>query len=197
VVAAAVSAAAVHPVDGDSGRQVHSRAMNDTIPSKPRRLGRHFFTDHLSARRKFSANALKRIEDAIASGEHSHEGQVRFAVEASLPLAQVFRGLEPRARALQLFGQLGVWDTEHNNGVLVYVLLADRDVEIIADRGINRRVAQDAWDAICRAMERSFGEGRFEEGAVEGVSAVGELLAQHFPRTAPGPNELPDTPIVL
>ena len=171
--------------------------MNGTNPSKPRRLGRHFFTDHLSARRKFSANALKRIEDAIAAGERSHEGQMRFVVEASLPLAQVFRGPAPRARALQLFGQLGVWDTEHNNGVLVYVLLADRDVEIIADRGINRRVSQDAWDAICRAMELAFSEGRFEDGAIDGVMAVGELLAQHFPRTSPGPNELPDTPIVL
>jgi uncharacterized membrane protein len=171
--------------------------VNATGISKPRRLGRHFFTDHLSGRRKFSANALKRVEDALAAGERLHEGQVRFVVEASLPLAQVFRGLEPRARALQLFGQLGVWDTEHNNGVLVYVLLADRDVEIVADRGINRRVSQDAWEAICRAMERAFGEGRFEEGAIDGVTAVGELLAQHFPRSAPGPNELPDTPVVL
>jgi uncharacterized membrane protein len=165
--------------------------------SKPRRLGRHFFTDHLSAKRKFSVNALKRIEDAVAAGERMHEGQVRFVVEASLPLAQVFRGLEPRARALALFGQLGVWDTEHNNGVLVYVLLADRDVEIVADRGINRRVSQDAWDAICRAMEHAFTEGRFEDGAIDGVMAIGELLAAHFPRTTQGPNELPDTPIVL
>ena len=168
-----------------------------TIPSKPRRLGRHFLIDHLSARRKFSPQGLKRIEDAIAAGERLHQGQVRFALEASLPLAQVFRGLEPRTRALQLFGQLGIWDTEHNNGVLVYVLLADKDVEIIADRGINRRVAQDAWDAICRAMESAFREGRFEDGAVDGITAIGELLSQHFPRSSPGPNELPDKPIVL
>ena len=171
--------------------------MNTTGISKPRRLGRHFLTDHLSGRRKFSTHTLKRIEDAIGAGERLHEGQVRFVVEASLPLTQVFRGLEPRARALQLFGQLGVWDTEHNNGVLVYVLLADRDVEIVADRGINRRVSQDTWEAICRGMEHAFGEGRFEDGAIDGVTAVGDLLAQHFPRGAPGPNELPDTPIVL
>jgi uncharacterized membrane protein YgcG len=171
--------------------------MNTTSISKPRRIGRHFLTDHLAGRRKFSTVALKRIEDAIAAGERAHEGQVRFAVEASLPLAQVFRGLEPRARALQLFGQLGVWDTEHNNGVLVYVLLADRDVEIVADRGINRRVAQDDWEAVCRAMEHAFSEGRFEEGALDGVTAIGDILAQHFPRSAPGPNELPDTPVVL
>src|SRR5258706_3526427 len=113
------------------------------IPARPQRIGRHFLTDHLIARRKFSTQALKRIEDAIAAGERLHDGQVRFVVEASLPLAQVFRGLEPRARALQLFGQLGIWDTEHNSGVLVYLLLADKDVEIIADRGINRRVGLD------------------------------------------------------
>lgn len=171
--------------------------MTPTGISKPRRLGRHFLTDHLSGQRKFSTHVLKRIEAVVAAGERLHEGQVRFAIEASLPLAQVFRGLEPRARALQLFGQLGVWDTEHNNGVLVYVLLADRDVEIVADRGINRRVPQEAWDAICRGMERAFGEGRFEEGAIDGVSAVGDLLVQHFPRSAAGPNELPDTPVIL
>jgi uncharacterized membrane protein len=171
--------------------------MDTNRASKPRRLGRHFLTDHLSARRKFSPIGLKRIEDALAAGERTHEGQVRFAVEASLPLAQVFRGLEPRARALQLFGQLGVWDTEQNNGVLVYVLLADKDVEIVADRGINRKVSQDDWEAICRGMERAFAEGRFEEGAVDGVTAIGELLAQHFPRTGAGPNELPDAPIIL
>ncbi|HEX8011475.1 MAG TPA: TPM domain-containing protein [Casimicrobiaceae bacterium] len=167
------------------------------MPTRPQRLGRHFLIDHLTARRKFSAQTLKRIADAIAAGERLHQGQLRFVVEASLPLAQVFRGLEPRARALQLFGQLGIWDTEHNNGVLVYVLLADKDVEIVADRGINRRVPQETWDAVCRAMESAFREGRFEEGAVDGVTAIGELLAQHFPRAAKGPNELPDQPVVL
>jgi len=168
-----------------------------TTATKPRRLGRHFITDHLSARRKFSPQGLKLIEDAIAAGERQHEGQIRFVVEASLPLAQVFRGLQPRERALQLFGQLGVWDTEHNSGVLVYVLLADRNVEIVADRGINRRVAQDTWDAVCRAMEAAFREGRFEDGAVDGIAAISELLAQHFPRSSAGANELPDAPIVL
>src|SRR6266704_577726 len=171
--------------------------MDAMISSKPQRLGRHFLTDHHSVRRRFSSQALKRIEDAIAVGERRHEGQVRFAVEASLPLGQILRGLEPRARALELFGQLGVWDTEHNSGVLVYVLLADKDVEIVADRGINRRVPQDTWETVCRAMEAAFKEGRFEDGAVDGITAIGELLAQHFPRSAPGPNELPDQPIVL
>ena len=167
------------------------------LDSKPRRLGRHFLTDHHTARRKFSPSALKRIEETIAAGERQHEGQVRFAVEASLPLAQIVRGLEPRARALELFGRLGVWDTEHNNGVLIYVLLADKDVEIVADRGVNRKVTQETWQVICRVMESAFREGRFEDGAIEGIAAVNELLAQHFPRSAPGANELSNEPIVL
>jgi uncharacterized membrane protein len=167
------------------------------IPNKLQRLGRHFLTDHHSVRRRFSPQALKRIEDAIAAGERHHRGQVRFAVEASLPLSQILRGVEPRARALELFGRLGVWDTEHNNGVLIYVLLADKDVEIVADRGVDRRVGQDTWQVICHAMESAFREGRFEEGAIDGITAINKLLAQHFPRRTVGPNELPDQPIVL
>ena len=161
------------------------------------RIARHLFVLPAAARRAFPPGSLDAIEKAIREAERTHAGQIRFAVESSLDVAMLLRGGSARERALEVFSQLRVWDTEHNNGVLVYVLLADRDVEIIADRGINRRVSQDAWDAICRAMERSFADGRFEDGAVEGVSAIGELLAQHFPRTSPGPNELPDTPIVL
>src|SRR6266478_602836 len=127
--------------------------MGAMIPGKPQRLGRHFLTDHHSVRRRFSSQALKRIEDAIAAGERLHEGQVRFAVEASLPLGQILRGLEPRARALELFGRLGVWDTEHNSGVLIYVLLADKRVETVADRGIHGKVGSAAWDAICGEMQ--------------------------------------------
>jgi uncharacterized membrane protein len=90
-----------------------------------------------------------------------------------------------------------VWDTEHNNGVLIYVLLADKDVEIVADRGVDRKVGQDTWQAICHAMESAFREGRFEDGALDGIAAINKLLAQHLPRRATGPNELPDQPIVL
>lgn len=164
---------------------------------KPQRLGRHFLTDHHSARRKFSLQALKRIEVAIAAGERRHAGQVRFIVEASLPLGQVLRGLAPRERALELFGRFRVWDTEHNSGVLVYVLLADRSVEIVADRGISRKIAPETWQLICRAMEAQFRDGRFEDGAIEGINAISELLAQHFPRSGDAANELPDEPIVL
>jgi uncharacterized membrane protein len=164
---------------------------------KPLRLGRHFVTDHHSAGRKFSAPALKRIEEAISSGERLHAGQVRFIVEGSLPLGQILRGLTPRERALEMFGRFGVWDTAHNSGVLVYVLLADKAVEIVADRGISGKISQQTWQAICRAMEAEFQAGRFEQGAIAGINAIGELLAQHFPHGSAGPNELPDRPVVL
>jgi uncharacterized membrane protein len=165
---------------------------------KAQRFFRHLATDHGSARRAFPEAALSRIEGAIADGERRHRGQVRVAVEASLPLTRVLKGVAPRARALEVFGALNVWDTEENCGVLVYLLLADRDVEIVADRGIHARVGDDAWAAICREMEAAFRKGRFDDGVVAGIAKINALLAVHFPRTGgAGKNELPDRPILL
>lgn len=124
-------------------------------------------------------------------------GQVRFVVEASLALPSVLRRESPRDRALEVFGRLRIWDTEHNSGVLVYLLLADKAVEIVADRGIHRRVGDELWQTICRRMEAAYRARRFEDGAVAGVEAISALLTQHFPRSAPGTNELPDRPLVL
>jgi len=118
-------------------------------------------------------------------------------VESALPMGQLVRGETPRERALDVFARLRIWDTEENCGVLIYLLLADRDVEIVADRGIHRRVGDEAWHAICRAMEAAFREKRFLDGAIHGIEAINSLLAQHFPRTSSGPNELPDQPVVL
>jgi len=112
-------------------------------------------------------------------------------------MTQLVRGETPRERAIEIFSRLRIWDTEANCGVLIYVLLADRDVEIVADRGIHRRVGDEAWEAICRAMEAQFRERRFVDGAIGGVEAINQLLAQHFPSTGSGPNELPDQPVVL
>ena len=164
---------------------------------KPLRFGRHLVTDHWSARRAFPPSSMKRIEEAIADGERTHAGQVRFVVESALPMGQLVRGETPRERALDVFARLRIWDTEENCGVLIYLLLADRDVEIVADRGIHRRVGDEAWQAICRAMEAAFREKRFLDGAIHGIEAINSLLAQHFPRTSSGPNELPDQPVVL
>jgi uncharacterized membrane protein len=98
---------------------------------------------------------------------------------------------------MQVFGQLGVWDTAANNGVLIYLLLADHVVEIVADRGIAARIAQSEWDGVCREMERHYREKRFGEGSVAGVRAVGRLLSRHFPGRRAGPDELPNQPVLL
>ena len=165
---------------------------------RPWRFFRHLVTDRGTARRRFPDAELDRVERAVADGERTHRGQVRFVVEPALQLARVLAGLPPRERALEVFGQLRVWDTEDNCGVLVYVLLADRDVEIVADRGIHARVGDAAWEAICRRMESAFRDGRFAEGVVAGIDEINALLTRHFPRAGgPGVNELDDRPVVL
>jgi uncharacterized membrane protein len=157
---------------------------------------RHLFTTMWSVKRAFPSSSLDAIERAIRETEALHDGQIRFAVEHALELSQLFAGVSARTRAIEMFGQLGVWDTEHNNGVLIYLLLADRDVEIVADRGIHARVGE-GWEAICKQMEQQFRQGAFEAGVITGIRAVGEHLQRHFGRTQPGPNELPDRPVVL
>ena len=162
-----------------------------------RRLLRHVVTDHLSVKRAFPPAALARIEQAITAGERMHRGQVCFAVEGALPPLRVLRKLTPRERALEVFGLLRVWDTEENAGVLIYLLLADRDVEIVADRGIDREVPAGAWQAICARMEAAFRDARLVEGVVAGIEEIAALLAAHFPRVGAVANELPDKPVVL
>ena len=164
---------------------------------RPHRLLRHVMTDHLSVARAFTPAVLDEIERAIVAGERTHRGQVCFAVEGALPPLRVLRKLTPRERALEVFGLMRVWDTEENAGVLIYLLLADRDVEIIADRGIDRRVDQGEWQAICAQMETAFAQSRYGEGVVAGVTEISALLARHYPRTAGAQNELPDRPVVL
>jgi hypothetical protein len=161
------------------------------------RLLRHWRTGASTVSRAFPAATLARIETIIGEVERTHAGQIRFAVEADLPTADVLAGVTGRERGLEVFANLRVWDTEHNNGVLIYLLLADRDVEIVADRGIHARAGAEAWEAVCRSMEACFRDGRFEEGAVTGIRAVGALIATHFPPGGAGRNELPDAPVLL
>lgn len=162
-----------------------------------KRIIRHLFTTRRQVTRAFPSTALNAIEHAIATSETTHTGEIRFAVEGALDGAPLFGGQSARERAIELFAQMGVWDTEQNNGVLIYLLLADRDVEIVADRGIDAKVGQDAWEAICRAMEASFRRGDFETGVIEGIAAVTQHLVKHFPAPGAGRNELPDRPEVL
>ena len=159
------------------------------------RLLRHLFIPDWVAMRAFPRPSLERIERAIGESEKKHRGELRFALDADLTPAQL--RLTPRERALQVFSQLGVWDTEENSGVLIYVQLIDHRIEIVADRGIARRVQQAEWDAICRAMEADFRRKDYEAGALRAIDAVTALLARHFPPGAANPNELPDKPAVI
>ena len=161
-----------------------------------KRTLRHLVTTIGSVNTTFPARTLDAIERAIAETEARHNGQIRFAVEHALDLPQLRAGLSARERAIEMFGQLRVWDTEHNNGVLIYLLLADRDVEIIADRGIHAHVGE-GWEAICRQMEQQFRNKAFEAGVVAGIRSVGAHLERHFARAGTGANELPDRPVVL
>jgi uncharacterized membrane protein len=163
------------------------------------RIARYFpLIWRYAARRHFSAPVLEAIRNAICVGEQRHQGQVCFAIEGALPVHDLARGLGVRARAHEAFTQLRVWDTEHNSGVLIYVLLADRAIEIVADRGIAARVPQDEWQAVCDRMRDRFAGGEYERGAIEGVTAVTEILARHFPADGSGKrNELPDRPVLL
>lgn len=161
------------------------------------RFFRHVFSGPWLLRRYFPAAAMRNIEAAIRQSEAGHSGEVRFVVEPALHPLEILRGEKPRERALEIFARLGVWDTEHNNGVLIYLLLADHDVEIVADRSIHGHVGAQGWEAICQEMEAAFRQGSFEGGVTQGIVRIGALLQQHFPAAAANANELPDTPIVL
>ncbi|MGJ4951752.1 TPM domain-containing protein [Bradyrhizobium sp. HKCCYLS20291] len=162
-----------------------------------RRIGRHLLHHHWQLKRIFTPDVLARIEQAITAGERTHAGQLRFVVEGALDGRPLWRNQSPRERALDVFSQLRIWDTADNNGVLIYLLLADRDVEIIADRGIHDRVGAAGWETICRAMEAEFQAGRFAQGAMQGIAAVSRELAKHYPPQAVQCNELPDKPVTM
>ncbi len=162
-----------------------------------KRVGKHLVQPPWRAKRVFPPRVRDRIMQAIEQGERTHSGQVRFVVEGALDGAALLRDQPARERALDLFSQLRVWDTEHNNGVLIYLLIADRNVEIVADRGIHAKVGGAGWETICRDMETAFRSGAFEQGVIAGVDAVSRELARHFPAHGAHRNELPDDPVVL
>jgi uncharacterized membrane protein len=161
------------------------------------RFLKHLFAPAWLARRAFPSGTLNRIEKAIRASEQEHDGELRFVVESVLPLHYLVGKRPSRRRAEDLFAQLKVWDTEHNSGVLVYVQLLNRHIDIVADRGIAAKVEQAEWDAVCRAMEAEFRKGSFEAGALEGLERITRILARHFPARGANPNELPDKPVVL
>ena len=199
-VEVAVSAAADFPAAVAVLVAVVPREVGDV--NTLQRAWRHAVTARLSLRRHFTPAVLETIEATVRACETRHPGEIRFAVEAGLSLVDVFAGLGPRERAEDLFSALRVWDTEHNNGVLIYVLMADRKIEIVVDRGVaGGHVPQSEWDACAEAASRGFRAGQFEQGAVAAIESVTSVLAK-YPPGSPGVrpdvgNELPDSPVVL
>jgi len=162
------------------------------------RVLRHLFTGRPALRRAFPTASLRAIEQAIKQSEASHDGEIRFAVEAALHILPLLGDQSARQRSIEVFSRLRVWDTECNNGVLIYLLLADRHVEIVADRRIHGKVGGEEWEEICRAMEAAFRQGRFEAGVIAGIGAISAHLQTHFPTERQGgENELADKPVIL
>ena len=158
---------------------------------------RHAFAGDPAATR-FPPETLQAIQQAVASGEHRHRGEICFAIEGALHWRSALRGMTARQRAHEVFGQLRVWDTRENTGVLVYVLLAEHAIEIVADRGVSARIDDGQWDAICSALRDRFAKGEFSQGAVAASEAISDLLAAHFPADGSARlDELPDRPVLL
>lgn len=162
-----------------------------------KRILRHWHLSPWQVRCRFDRATLAAIQQATVASEQRHRGELRCVIEGRLSLLQLLRGLTARARAAQLFDQLEVGHTEEHSGILIYVLLAERRVEIVADRGITALVAQEKWDALCARMTQQFAAGRYQEGALAGIEGATRLLSDHFPARANNPNELDDAPLFL
>lgn len=160
-------------------------------------MAKHLLVTHWQVERAFPRRTLAAIEQAIKSSETAHTGEVRFVVEGALDVAPLFSGQSARERAIDVFSQFRIWDTECNNGVLIYLLLADRDVEVVADRAIHSKVGSAEWERICRSMETAFKHADYEAGVIGGIEAVSGHLVKHFPAAGEGRNELPDRPVLL
>ena len=166
--------------------------------ARMQRMLTNLFGGWFQLRRRFPAALLDEMTTAIAAGERTHRGELRFAIESRLAPLAVLEGLDAPARARQVFGQLRVWDTEHNSGVLFYVLMTEHRIEIVADRGIAARVTTAEWDAICTRMRECYARGEWRDGSLEGIAAAHALLARHFPgNDKANPDELPDRPVLL
>lgn len=162
-----------------------------------KRIARHLMMTHWRVNRAFPSGTLISIDRAIKASEAAHVGEIRFAVEGALDIAPLFKGQSARARAIDVFSHLRIWDTEQNNGVLIYLLLADRTVEIVADRGIHAKVGSQEWERICHRMENDFQKADYEGGLIRGIQEVTNHLVIHFPFVGDDRNELPDKPVVL
>ncbi len=168
-----------------------------SVSQRLSRALRHWKTSAADGRRAFPQETLGAIGAAITEGERTHRSELRLIVEASMPFDAIWAGVSNRQRALALFAEQGVWDTEDNCGVLIYVNLAERKVDIVADRNVNRKIDAATWQAVCRTMTDGFARGQFHDSTLAAVTQVNELLRQHFPANGARRNELPDNPIML
>jgi uncharacterized membrane protein len=157
----------------------------------------HLLSGPWQIKTHFPDQSLHRIEQAIEACERMHAGEIRFVVEAGLHPIELLHSISPKARAINLFSLLRIWDTEFNNGVLIYLLLADRDVEIVADRGIHQYVGDNGWEKICHGMEVLFRKGEFELGVLQGITEISQHLATHFPLNGESRNEISNRPLVV
>ncbi len=168
--------------------------------SKIARIVRHRWRDERDIRKAVPTELVAELQRLVAASERHHTGQIRMCIEAGLPTSYLWRGATPRERAVTLFGKLRVWDTEENNGVLIYLLLADHAIEIVADRGLNRHVGPGQWQHLVAHMGDAFGAGRYQDGLTQALQNVGTLLTTYFPTAGDGaahPNELPDAPVLI
>lgn len=164
--------------------------------AKIQRLFRHRWLDEADTRRAIPPELVEKLRQRVAASERRHTGEVRIYVEAGLPFSYIWRGATARERAVAMFGKLRVWDTEQNNGVLVYLLLAEHAIEIVADRGVDRHVGAAGWQAVVRHMGEAFRAGRFEDGLTQALEEVSAILVRHFPADGENANELPDEPVL-
>jgi len=162
------------------------------------RILKHRLLDERDVRRALGKDSLQRLQARVRDSERGHSGEIRLCIEAGLPLSYLWRNATARQRAVAMFGKLRVWDTELNNGVLIYLLLAEHAIEIVADRGLARRVPEGYWQRLVAEMSAAFKAGRFEDGLSQAIDAVHDLLIQHFPLAegADNRNELPDEPVI-
>ena len=165
---------------------------------KLKRIFRHRWVDESNTRRAVPPELLHRLTRRVAASEQRHSGEVRICVEAGLPMSYLRRGAAARERAVMMFAKLRVWDTEHNNGVLIYLLLADHAIELVADRGLNHHVSAVQWKAMVQHLGAAIKDGRYEDGLTQALEEVSAVLVQHFPLAESefNPNELPDTPML-
>ncbi len=164
---------------------------------KFKRWLKHAFMPPWAWRLSFPVKVLDDIETAIRQSEYQHRGELRFAIENALAPGWVWCGMSTRQRAVEVFSNLRVWDTEENSGVLIYINLADHCVQIIADRGINHCVEQSEWSRIAGMMKNAFKQGDFREGSVQGIEEITKLLSVYFPANAQHLDELPNRPVII